>query len=124
MISILSFILAAAINQTCLVKQILIESEGESLSGKATVSEVIEERARRAGVGECDVIAAPGQFGARRINPSLLSVGKAVIATAWPPACRAVYFDVRSSRKGWARNLPVSCIVGAHIFYKDSKWQG
>jgi len=124
MISILSFIFAAAVNQACLVRQVLVEAENQSLSGRATVSEVIEERSRRSGLGECDVIAAPRQFGDRRLDPSLKSIGQAMIATRWPAACAAVHFDVKSSRHGWARNLPVACIVGAHVFYEDSKWRG
>lgn len=122
MISILSFIFAAAVNQARLVRQVLVEAESQSMSGKATVSEVIEERSRRSGMGECDVIAAPGQFGDRRLDPSLHSIGQAMIATRWPAACVAVHFDVKSSRQGWARKLPVACIVGAHVFYQEENW--
>lgn len=124
MLEALTFLIMAATDQGCLIRQILIEAEAEPLEGKAMVAEVVRERSRRTGLGYCAIIDQPGQFGSRPLQPPPHAILSAIVATAIRPACSAVHFDVAGSRSGWAKNLPVACVVAGHVFYENEKWQG
>lgn len=117
-----AILLSLAINHACLIRQIIVESEGEPMSGKATVAEVIRERSRRSGLGYCAVIAQPGQFGDREISPPPRAVLQAVEALWVEPECSAVHFDVRGNT--WAHRLDVACYAGSHVFYEERAWRG
>jgi len=123
MLEAIMLLLMAATDQGCLIRQILIEAEAEPLEGKAMVAEVIRERSRRTGLGYCAIIDQPGQFGSRSLQPPPEAILSAIVATAIEPTCSAVHFDVASSRKGWAKNLPVACVVAGHVFYENEKWK-
>lgn len=121
---ILLYLLMLVTDRACLVHQVLIESEAEPIAGKAMVAEVIRERSRRTGLGYCAIIDQPGQFGSRPLQPPPHAILSAVVATAIKPTCSAVHFDVAGSRSGWAKDLPVACVVAGHVFYENEKWQG
>lgn len=118
----IAMIISFLLNYECLIKQVLIEAEAESLAGKTMVAEVIRERSRRSGLGYCDVIDQPMQFGHRKIDPPAHAVLASILALVSEPACSAVHFDVASSRHGWARKLPVACVVDGHVFYENERW--
>ena len=118
----IELILAFYLNHLCLIKQVLIEAEGEPLEGKTMVAEVIRERSRRSGLGYCDVIAQPGQFGSRKVSAPPHAVVEAWTAILQTPKCRAVHFDVHGSK--WSRHLTVACYAGGHTFYENIKWRG
>ena len=118
----ISTLLALILDYNCLVRQVLIEAEGESLAGKAMVAEVIRERSRRSGLGYCAVIAQPRQFGTRPLRPPVRVVVEAVTALWHEPACSAVHFDVRGNR--WSANLQIRCTVGRLVFYEGAEWRG
>ena len=123
MLELLVYLSIATTDQGCLLRQILIEAENQPIAGKAMVAEVIRERSRRTGLGYCAIIDQPGQFGSRSLQPPPGAILSAIVATAIKPTCSAVHFDVSSSRQGWAKNLPVACVVDGHVFYRNEKWK-
>jgi len=114
------FVASMLMNSACLLRQVLIEAEGESVAGKAAVAEVIRERSRRSGLGYCAVIAQPGQFGTRTIDPPPDVIFEAIVAMHSEPPCTGVHFDIRGN--SWARKMKVACIVGNHVVYENPKW--
>lgn len=118
----IEIIASLLMNHACLFRQVIVEAEGEPMEGKAMVVEVIRERSRRSGLGYCDVIAQPGQFGDRAISPSAKVVVDSINAMLLEPRCSAVHFDVRGNT--WAHRLDVACYAGNHVFYEERAWRG
>lgn len=117
----------------CVALAVFTEARGEPELGQAAVAQTVVNRAKRLGIGACDVVTGLSQYvGVERLqrDPWLidqvawdraLRISTEVAAGSFATgSCRsATHFHADTVQPAWAKSLRQVCRVGGHTFYAE-----
>lgn len=118
----------------CIALAVFTEARGEPSLGQAAVAQTVVNRAKRLGIGACDVVTGLSQYvGVERLqrDPWLIdrdawdralriSAGVASGSLATGTCANATHFHADSVSPAWSRSMRLVCRVGGHTFYSES----